>query len=319
MEARYVVRRLITMVAVMVVVSFVTFMLLELLPGDPATSIIGQENATEENLARVRAELRLDDPLPVRYVSWIGGVVRGDLGTSYQTRQPVSSLIATAFPVTAELAALALLVSFVSLPIAILAVRFRGGLLERVVSTAPLVLLAVPSFVLALANIWIFSVHLGWFPATGWTRPTNSLTANLHTATLPAITLAAGNIGVLTRVLYGEMTSTVQQDFVTVARAKGLPRGKVIRAHVVRPSVLPAVTVVGLQVGAMLAGAVIVETIFALPGMGRLLIDSIYERDLITVQGVVLLIAFIYVSVNTLVDLLYGVLDPRTTQGAARG
>lgn len=319
MSWRYVAKRLTTLVVVMVLVSFATFLILELLPGDPAISIVGQENATEENLARVRAELRLDDPLLVRYASWIGGVVQGDFGTSYQTRQPVSTLIASAFPVTAELAVLGLVFSLLSFPMATLAVRFKGGFPDRLVNMTPLVLLAVPSFVLALLLIWVFSVGLDWFPATGWTRLTDDLSENLRSAFLPAVTLAAANIGVLTRVLYGEMSSTMQQDFVAVARSKGFPRTKVLLSHVVKPSVLPAVTVVGLQVGAMLAGAVIVETIFAIPGMGRLLVDSIYERDLITVQGVVLVLAFIYVGVNTLVDIMYGSLDPRTTIGDEGG
>lgn len=312
-------RRLAALVVVMLAVSVVTFLLLRLLPGDPAVSIVGAENATAENLARVRRDLRLDRPLPVQYGAWLWGVVRGDLGQSYQKNAPVSSLIGAALPVTGELTVIALLMSTVSVPIAAVGLRRRGGPVGRVINVMPLVLLAIPTFVLALLMIWTFSVWLDLLPASGWVRLSDSFSSNLRTAVLPASVLAAGNIGVLTRVLHGEMSSTAQQDFVAVARAKGLTIGRIVRSHILKPSLLPAITVLGLQVGAMLAGAVIVETVFAIPGIGRLLVESIYQRDLLTVQGVVLLVACVYVTMNTLVDVLYGILDPRTRRVGTHG
>lgn len=312
-------RRLPMMVATLLVVSFLTFLLTSLLKGDPAVVILGPEGAKDPvAVATVREDLHLDDPLPARYVNWLGDAVTGDLGRSYRTGQEVTDAISERLPVTLEVGALAILLALATaIPLGTLSAFRAGGLADRIITGTSFGLLAVPSFMMAILLIWILAETLGWLPATGWVRLTDDPLENLRTAIMPALALAIGEFAVYTRLLRADMITTLQQDSITMARAKGIPTRRILFRHALRPSSFSLMTVVGLQVGAIIGGAVIVETLFALPGVGRLLVDSILQRDLIMVQGVALVIAISFVVINFIVDLLYTALDPRIRHGRA--
>ncbi|HEX6425939.1 MAG TPA: ABC transporter permease [Acidimicrobiales bacterium] len=312
-------RRLPTMAATLLVVSFLTFLLTSLLPGDPALEILGAEGASDpEAVAVVREELRLDDPLLARYAGWLGDVVTGDLGRSYRTGQPVAEAIGERLPVTIEVGTLAVVLALaLAIPLGTFSAFRAGGLADRVITGSSFGLLAVPNFMLAILLIWLLAVTLGWLPATGWVRLTDDPLQNLRTAIMPALALAVGEMAVYTRLLRADMITTLQQDSITMARAKGMPTSRILFCHALRPSSFSLMTVVGLQVGAIIGGSVVIEELFALPGVGRLLVSSISQRDLIMVQGVTLVIAVSFVVVNFVVDLLYTLLDPRIRHGRA--
>jgi peptide/nickel transport system permease protein len=316
---KLVLRRLPTMVATLLVVSFLTFLLTSLLPGDPAVQILGPEGARdEEAVAAVRADLRLDDALHTRYIGWLGDAVTGDLGRSYRTGQEVTTAIGERLPVTAEIGALALIIALgVAIPLGTFSAFRAGGSADRIITGTSFGLLAVPNFMMAILLIWLLAEALGWLPATGWVRLTDDPIGNLRTAIMPALALAIGEMAVYTRLLRADMITTLQQDSITMARAKGLPTHRILFRHALRPSSFSLMTVVGLQIGGIIGGSVIIETLFALPGVGRLLVDSILQRDLIMVQGVAFVIAISFVVINFVVDLLYTVLDPRIRHGRA--
>lgn len=312
-------RKGLRLASVLLAVSFLTYLLINLLPGDPALQLIGPQNVSPENLAAVRADLRLDDPLPARYVSWLGDALTGDLGRSYQSGQSVTESILRRVPVTAEIAILSLVITLlVAIPLGAISAYRAGGVIDEIVTGLTFGMLSVPNFILALLLLFVFALQLDLLPATGWTPLTVDPVANLKAALLPAITLAAANIAVSTRLLRSDMIATLQEEHVLMARSKGLPTSRILFRHVLRPSSFSLLTVAGLEIGRLLGGAVIVEEIFAVPGIGRLLLASIYQRDLVVVQGVVLFIAVVFVMVNFAVDLLYSSLDPRIRQGAAR-
>jgi peptide/nickel transport system permease protein len=318
---RVVARKVLAVIPVLLAVSFLTFLLMSLLPGCVECQVLGPDAMDEESVAAVRADLRLDDPVPVRYAAWLGDAVTGDLGRSYRTRQEVSEAIVERLPVTLELVGLGLGSSLaVSLPLGILTAYRAGGVLDRLVTGVTFGLLAVPSFMMGLLLIYLFAVSWGWLPSTGWTPLTEDPVENLRTALMPSLALALGQIAVFTRVLRADMIATLQEDFVLAARAKGLPARHVLVHHALRPSSFSLLTVSALTVGTLLGGAVIVEQLFALPGLGRLLFDAIFQRDLLIVQGVVLVVTVAFVLINALVDVLYAVLDPRVRIGSpARG
>ncbi len=316
---RLIAKKLLTLVPVLLIVSLLTYLLLSLLPGDPALQVLGPGAASAESIAAVRADLGLDRPLPVRYANWLGSALSGDLGTSYITRQPVADALLDRLPVTLELMVLSLLIALVlAIPLGVFSAYWKGGRFDRSVTGATFGLLALPNFIFALILIFFFSVRFRLFPATGWSPISEGLLPNLRAAFLPALALAVSNVAVFTRLLRTDMIATLQEDHVLLARSKGLPTYRILFRHALRPSSFSLLTVAGLQVGALLSGAVIVEFIFALPGLGRLLLDSINSRDLLTVQGVVLVLAVSFVLINFVVDLLYSFLDPRIRAGAAR-
>lgn len=312
-------KKVLTVIPVLLVVSFLTYVMLDLLPGDPALQILGTGGATPEAIAAVRADLRLDDPLPVRYLGWLGDAVQGDFGRSYQTRQEVSDAIRERLPVTLEIAGVAILMSLtIAIPMGVLSAYRAGTRLDRGITGATFGLLAVPNFMMALILIYTLSVRYGLFPATGWTRLTEDPWENLKSVFMPSLALALSSMAVLTRVLRTDMIATLQEDHVLLARAKGLSTIRILFRHALRPSSFSLLTVGGIQVGALLGGALIVEQIFALPGLGRLIIDSVFQRDFMIVQGGVLLTSVIYVVVNAGVDVLYTFLDPRIRYGGTR-
>ncbi len=315
---RLIAGKLLTLVPVLLAVSLLTYLLLGLLPGDPALQVLGAQAASAESIAAVRAALGLDRPLPVRYLSWLGAALQGHLGTSYITRQEVTDAILQRLPVTLELMGLSLVLALVvAIPLGVFSAYRAGGRFDRFVTSASFALLALPNFIFALVLIAVFAVGLGLFPATGWTGLSGGLVDNLRSAFLPALALSVGNLAVFTRLLRTDMIATLQEDHVVLARAKGLPTSRILFRHALRPSSFSLLTVAGLQVGTLLGGTVIIESIFALPGVGRLLFDAITSRDLLMVQGVVLLLAVAFVLVNFVVDVLYTFLDPRIRSGAA--
>ncbi|MCA8943425.1 MAG: ABC transporter permease [Planctomycetes bacterium] len=309
------IRRVPRLALTLLAVSFLTFMLTNLLPGDPALTLLG-ENASDEQIEALRLDLRLDEPLLARYVQWLGDAFTGDLGTSYRTGQPVTEAIVERLPVTVELGLVSLAMSLVvSILLAVWSAYRAGGVVDRFLTTASFGLMAVPNFLLALLLVIVFAVRLGWLPATGWVRFSEDPIGNMKSVILPAIALGANEVAVFMRVLRSDMVTTLRQDSITMARSKGLSTRRILLFHAFRPSSLSLVTIVGVQVGAIIGGSVIIETMFALPGVGRLLVDSIAERDLITVQGLALVIGVSVILVNFLTDSLYSFIDPRIRDG----
>lgn len=302
----------------MLAVSFLTFMLTSLLPGDPAQQMLG-EQATPEALEAVREDLGLNDPLPIRYVNWLGDALTGDFGQSYATGQPVREAILERVPVTLQLGLMAIGIALLlAIPLGVISAYRSGGAVDRTITGGTFAMLSVPNFMMAILLIYGFAVYFPIFPATGWTRFSTDPLGSLRGALLPAISLSAVNLAVFTRLLRSDMIATLQEDFVTMAEAKGLSTSRILLRHALRPSSFSLLTVVGIQLGAVIGGSVVVEQIFALPGVGRLLYASILGRDLMMVQGVVLVISVAYILVNFCVDLLYSFLDPRLRHGHAR-
>ncbi len=308
---RFVRAKVLHLVPVLFVVTLGSFLLTSLLPGDIALSILGT-NATPESVQALRQQMHLDQPLPVRYVEWLGSAARGDLGRSVRTQQQVSEAIRGRLPVTLELLLLTELIALIiAIPLGVLSAHRSGGVLDQVASGAAFGVLAVPGFVTAIVLIYVFAVQFDLFPATGYTPLLKDPLENLRSFFLPALTLAITDAAAYMRLLRSDVIATLQEDFIAMARAKGLPTWHILLRHALKPSSFTLLTVVGINIGRLLGGALIVETIFALPGIGRLLVDAIYARDLVMVQGVVAFVAVAYVVINFGVDLLYAVLDPR--------
>ena len=300
---RFLVRRLALTVPVLVGVATLVFSLIHLIPGDPALAMLG-ETAAPEDVAELRTRLGLDRPLLEQYGHFLNGVVHGDLGTSLRTSQPVTTAILERMPATAELAAAAMLVAIaVSLPLGIAAAVWRGTAVDHGAMTLALLGVSIPNFWLGPLLAIMFSVELGWLPVSG-----RGTWAHL---VLPAISLGAALAAILARMTRATLLEELREPYVLAARARGASRTRAVLRHAFRNSLIPIVTLLGLQFGAVLTGAVITETVFAWPGIGRLLIQSIGFRDYPLVQGCILLIAVTYVGVNLMTDLVYGALDPR--------
>jgi ABC-type dipeptide/oligopeptide/nickel transport system permease component len=300
---RFLARRLALTVPVLLGVATLVFSLIHLIPGDPAQAILG-EAATPQDVEELRQRLGLDRPLLEQYGAFLRGVTHGDLGTSLRTGQPVASQIIERMPATAELAAAAMIVAIVgSIPLGILAAVRRGTTVDHAAMTLALAGVSIPNFWLGPLLAIIFSVELGWLPVSG-----RGTLANL---VLPAISLGAALAAILARMTRATLLEELREQYVVAARGRGVSRIRAVMRHAFRNSLIPVVTLIGLQFGSVLTGAVITETIFAWPGIGRLLIQSIGFRDYPLVQGCILLIAVTYVGVNLLTDLVYGILDPR--------
>ncbi len=311
----YVIRRILVMLPVLFLVSVIIFMLIHLTPGDPALMMLGEE-ANPQALAALRQELGLDQPLPVQYAVWLGRVLRGDLGRSIRTNQPVTEAIGQRLPPTVELTLASLIVSLgIALPAGIVSATRRGSRADIVSTVGSLLGVSMPNFFLAVLLIFIFAYKLRWFPPIGWTPPWENLAENLRGLVLPAICLGAAAAAVVARLTRSSLLEVLGQDYVRTARAKGLRESKVIQGHALKNALIPVVTIVGLQVGTLLGGAIIIESLFSLPGIGKLVVDSIFQRDFPLVQGVVLFLALVFLGTSLLVDLLYAYLDPRIHYG----
>lgn len=307
-------------VLVILAVSAFTFLMINLLPGDVAY-IVGGEEATLEDIEAIRNKLGLDRHIVVRYFIWLKNAVLGDLGTSYLTHEPVLGTIISRLPVTLELLLISQCMALIlALPAGIVCAYRSNSVGDRLVNGVGFATLSIPSFVMSLLSIYLFSIHLRWLPATGYIPLSIDIGANLKSFVLPGLSIAMIEWVVLMRVLRSDMITTLGQNYILMAKAKGLPPWRVLLQHALRPSSFTLITVLGIQIGRHLGEAVIVETIFALPGIGRLMVDAIYARDYQMVQGCVLLITVGYVIVNSAVDLLYTMLDPRIrTEGGHAG
>jgi peptide/nickel transport system permease protein len=308
-------------VSVLFIVSFALAFLLNLTPGDPAFSILG-DTATKAQVALIHHQLQLDKPFYVRYWTWVWHLLHGNFGTTYETKQPVLGIIFNRMPITAELIILALIMAFViAIPIGIYTAYRADGRFDRIWQVVESTLISIPPFVSALLLIFIFALRLRnsffHFPVTGWVYLNVNLASNLRFAFLPALTLALGEIPAYTRLLRADMIATLQEDYILAARAKGLPTWRILTRHALRPSSVSLVTLGALSMGRLIGGCVIVETIFALPGLGQLITLDIVGKDPVALQGTVMFIAILYVLINTLVDLAYGYLDPRVRARSA--
>ncbi|KRE16805.1 hypothetical protein ASE66_09090 [Bosea sp. Root483D1] len=292
-------------------VTIIVFALTNLLPGDPTVTILG-EQASPEQRAAVRVEYGLDQPAPVRYVTWLARVVQGDFGRSLRTREDVGEMLAARIPVTLELGFLSILIAVaIGMPAGILAARFRGSLIDVAASLIAMSSVAVPYFWMGVLLIMLFSLKLGWLPPSGHIRFFDDPGGNLMLMVMPALTIGTAFAALVMRQTRASMLQVLSMDYIRTARAKGLSERLVLIRHALRNALIPIVTVIGLQIGALLGGAVVTETVFALPGLGRMLVDGIFQRDFPVIQGAILFIVIAVFAVNLLTDLLYRAFDPR--------
>jgi peptide/nickel transport system permease protein len=308
---RFILGRLLAVVPVLVLVTAGVFFLIHLTPGDPIDAMMA-ESADPSVKAALSRQLGLDQPIHVQYLRWMGGVLRGDLGRSIRNNQPVIEDVGRRIRPSVELALLAIVIALVvAFPLGILSAARRNTAVDGAGTTFALIGICMPNFLIALLLIFLFGVTLRWLPVSGYTDPLEDPINGLRSLTLPAITLGLALAAVITRTLRSSLLEALSEDYVRTARAKGLTERVVLSRHALKNGLIPVATVLGLQLGGLVGGAVITEYVFALPGVGRLVVDAVFARDYPLVQGVVLLIALAYIGTNLLVDLVYGFLDPR--------
>jgi peptide/nickel transport system permease protein len=309
--AQVVVQRLLATIPVLFLVTIGVFALLHLTPGDPIDAMMAESQDAAAK-AHLRRELGLDRPLAVQYAAWMGRLLHGDLGRSIRNGEPVIEDVGRRIRPSLELAGLAMTISLaIAFPVGIVSAVRRNRAADRVGTTFALFGICMPNFLLALLLIFLFGVTLRWLPISGYVDPLEEPLEGLRSLALPAVTLGLALAAVVTRTLRSSMLEALAEDYVRTARAKGLPESRVVRRHVLRNALIPVVTVLGLQFGTLIGGAVITEYVFALPGVGRLVVDAVFARDYPLVQGVVLLIALGFIASNLVVDVLYGIIDPR--------
>ena len=307
----YLIKRLGSLIVSLFVASLVIFACIEIVPGDPASFMLGV-NAQPDTVNALREELGLNTSHTQRYVSWISGLLKGDLGTSYTYRSPVSDIVADRLQVSVPLALYALtLTILIAFPVGVLAAAWRGSAVDLFVMGATQLGIAVPNFWFAILMVIVFAINLGWFSAGGFTGWDAGILAVIKALTLPAVALALPQASILARVMRSSLLDTLSEDYIRSARAKGLSRRQVMWRHALRNAMIPVLTIIGLQFSFLLAGAIIIENVFFLPGLGRLVFQAITQRDLIVVESVVMLLVFAVVLVNFLVDLAYAWVDPR--------
>lgn len=308
---RYVIKRLGSLMISLIVASLVIFACIEVIPGDPASFMLGL-NAQPDTIAALRAELGLDQPLHQRYLSWASGLVTGDFGTSYTYRTPISEIIGDRLWISLPLAIYALtLTVLIAFPVGILAATKRGSLTDITVMGATQLGVAIPNFWFAMLMVLLFAINLRWFSAGGFPGWDAGFLVALKALTLPAIALALPQASILARIMRSSLLDTLSEDYIRTARAKGLTKRQALRRHALRNALIPVLTIIGLQFSFLLAGAIIIENVFYLPGLGRLVFQAISQRDLVVVESVVMLLVFAVILVNFAVDLAYAWVDPR--------
>ena len=308
---RFILGRVLAIIPVLVLVTAGVFFLIHLTPGDPIDAMMA-ESADPSVKAALSRQLGLDQPIHVQYLAWMGRLLRGDLGRSIRNNQPVIEDVGNRIRPSVELALLALLIALlVAFPLGMLSAARRNTSVDGAGTAFALLGICMPNFLIALLLIFLFGVTLRWLPVSGYTDPLEDPVNGLRSLTLPAITLGLALGAVITRTLRSSLIEALSEDYVRTGRAKGLPEGAIVGRHALKNSLIPVITVLGLQLGGLIGGAVITEYVFALPGVGRLVVDAVFARDYPLVQGVVLLIALAYIATNLLVDLVYGFLDPR--------
>ena len=307
----YLVRRVAQIIPTLVFVSMLIFGLQQLLPGDPAVVLAG-EDRDPDVVAYLQEKLHLDKPLPVRYLYWLGGVLRGDLGESLRMQKPVTALIAEKLPVTLELAAIAIVIALViGIPAGIVSAIAKGTAWDYAANAVALWGLSTPNFWLGIMMILLFSVQLGWLPASGYVSPFEDLRGNLAAMIMPAFVLGNAIAAVLMRHTRSAMLQVLSSDYVRTARAKGLDERVVVLKHALRNALTPIITLGALELGTLLSGAVLTEQVFTIPGFGKLIVDAVFNRDYAVVQGVVLFTATAYIALNLLADIAYFLVNPR--------
>ncbi|MCM3636618.1 ABC transporter permease [Sporosarcina luteola] len=307
----YFLKRLLSLIPVLFIVSIVIFMIIHLTPGDPASLVLGEE-ATEEQIQALRANMGLDLPIVTQYFHWIGNALQGDLGTSYFMRQPVTEAIVSHLAPTISVAIIAGTISLlISIPIGILAATRRGTNTDRTVMGISLIGMSVPSFLLGLFLILLFGVKLRWLPVAGYQPITDGFLGHIKYLILPSIALGSMHAALIARMTRSSLLEVLNMNYIKTARSKGVHEYLIITRHTLRNAFLPILTVIGQTFGSLIAGAVVTETIFNIPGIGQLIINSVERRDYAVIQGVVLFVTCTYVLINLIVDLLYGVIDPR--------
>ena len=304
-------RRLLSTLPVLLIVAVLVFLMLRLTPGDPAAVLAG-DAASSEQIAQIRSGLGLDRPIPVQFGIWFGHLLTGDLGQSYYYKTPVTTLIGQRLEPTLSLALLTIsLAVLVAVPLGVLAAWRFGGGLDRLLMGFSVLGFSVPVFVLAYLLIWLVSLKLGWLPVQGYKRIADGLGPWLYHLILPSITLSEIYIALIARVTRASVLETLGEDYIRTARAKGLPESRVLLRHALANAAVPIVTVIGIGIALLIGGVVVTESVFAIPGLGRLTVDAVLARDFPTIQGVILLFSAVYVGVNLLVDLSYVFFDPR--------
>ncbi|MCX8088775.1 MAG: ABC transporter permease [Meiothermus ruber] len=307
----FVLRRLMGGLPTLLLVTVLVFTLTRVLPGDPARLLLGEE-ATPELVAQIREELGLNRPILVQYADWLWGLVRGDLGRSIRGNELVAPIIWQKLPTTLELSLFSLLVAIaIGIPAGVLAALRRNTAIDASVTVMALSGISIPNFFLGILLIYAFSIRLAWIPPSGYVEPWVDLQKNLLLMLMPAITLGTALAGAIARFTRNSMLEVLSQDYVRTARAKGLEGRVVVYKHALRNAAIPVVTVIGLQLGGLLGGAVVTEQVFSIPGFGRLLVDSVFNRDFPVLQAVVLISALAVFLINVLTDLLYAAIDPR--------
>ena len=307
----YVTKRLGSLCLSLIVASLVIFACIEIVPGDPASFMLGI-NAQPDTIQALRVELGLDQSLAQRYLGWVGGLLGGDMGTSYTYRTPVSDIVSDRLQVSLPLALYALMLTVVvAFPVGILAAARRGSVTDITVMGATQLGVAIPNFWFAILMVILFAINLRWFSAGGFPGWDAGIFSAMKALTLPAIALALPQASILARVMRSSLLDTLSEDYMRTARAKGLTRRQVLWRHALRNAMIPVLTIIGLQFSFLLAGAIIIENVFFLPGLGRLVFQAITQRDLIVVESVVMLLVFAVILVNFLVDIAYAWVDPR--------
>lgn len=308
---KYIMRRLLLLVPLLLAVSLITFIMLQLAPGDPVSAMYGLdiENMNPDQIERIKEQFGLNDPLPIQYLRYIGNLLQGDMGRSITTKRPIGPDIMQRYPVTLQLALASLfIVMMIALPLGVISAQYRGTWIDNLAMLVSLIGVSMPNFWVGIMLILLFSLHLDWLPSAGRGE---GFFGTIQSLILPALTLGTSLAGLVTRLTRSSMLEVLDQDYMRTARSKGLKNRAILMKHGLRNAFIPVITVLGLQLAGLLSGAVIVETVFAWPGMGRFAVNAIWRRDYPVIMGTVLLFSVTFVLINLFVDILYVLIDPR--------
>jgi peptide/nickel transport system permease protein len=309
--SRFITKRILSAIVVLVIVTIVTFLLVQIMPGDPARIMLGLD-ATPEQVQELRSELWLDRPLAIQYIHWLGNALQGDLGRSIIYQESVTSVIAAKLPVTLHLSLLSLIFStFIGIAFGILCAIRRGTILDSFLTVIANIGIAVPIFWLGILGIYLFGLKLGWLPIYGYTSPFENLWKSTAQLVMPVFCMTISSLAMLTRQTRSSMLEVIRQDYIRTAWSKGLKERVIVTKHALKNALIPIVTLLGLNLRTLIGGSVLIETVFNIPGMGRLMVSSVFSKDFIVVQAITLLIAIIVLAGNLLVDISYGWLDPK--------
>ncbi|MFC1534714.1 ABC transporter permease [Thermodesulfobacteriota bacterium] len=307
----FIIRRVILAVIVLIIVSLIVFSMLHMLPGDPARVMLG-EDPSREQVEALRHELWLDRPLTVQYIHWIGNVLQGDFGKSVVNNLSVRELIAIRVPVTFHLGLTAMVVSvFIGIPLGIISAVRRGSALDSVITVSANFGMAVPIFWLGILLVYLFALKLGWLPVQGYTSPFDDLWLSVKKLIMPAMCLSVVPLAVITRQTRSSMLEVILQDYIRTARSKGLKKSVIITGHALKNAIIPVITLLGMQLRYLVGGSVLTESVFNVPGMGRLMVRAVFDKDFLTVQGCIMTVSLVVVLANLAVDISYGYFDPR--------